>query len=347
MLVVKHGAIGAAILCAASFSFGAEAQTPYYQGKTINMIIGSGVGGGYDVYGRLLAQFLGKHIPGNPRFIVENRPGASTRTATTYVYKIAPKDGTVIGNSVNTLPFDQFLYPKDKREYDLTKVQYIGNMAALTGILVVNASTGIKTIQELKTKEVVIGTNNKSSETYIVPAVLKEIGGYKLKIVHGFPGSVNEIDLAMERNEVSGRAGSWSGYTTLNPNWANAGKLVPLVQAGTQDAANLVGKGVPFLEDIAQNETEKAIYTAISMGSMFSRAYWVAPEVPAAQVAILRTAFDALMKDPEFLKWCAGRSIEITPSNGAEVNQSLKKMEAMIGSLKPNELELLQNILRE
>jgi tripartite-type tricarboxylate transporter receptor subunit TctC len=96
----------------------AQAATNFYQGKTITVVIGSGVGGGYDVYGRLLAQFLGKHIPGNPRFIVENRPGASTRTATTYVSKIAPKDGTVIGNSVNTLPFDQFLYPSEKREYD-------------------------------------------------------------------------------------------------------------------------------------------------------------------------------------------------------------------------------------
>lgn len=326
---------------------GGAAAADFYQGKTITIVIGSGVGGGYDVYGRLLGQFLGKHIPGNPRFIVENRPGASTRTATTYVAKIAPKDGTVIGNSVNTLPFDQFLYPAEKREYDLTKVQYIGNMAALTGILVVNASTGIKTIQELKTKEVVIGTNNKASETYIVPAILRDIGGYKLKIVHGFPGSVNEIDLAMERNEVSGRAGSWSGYTTQHPNWANESKLVPLLQAGTQDAANLKGKGIPFLEDIAQSDTERSIYTAISMGSMFSRAYWVAPEVPAEQVAILRKAFMSLMNDPEFLKWCASRSIEITPSNGADVDQSLKKMQAMIGSLKPADLELLQNTLRE
>jgi len=318
----------------------------FYRGKTITITSGSGVGGGYDIYTRLLAQFLGRHIPGNPRVIVENRLGAGTRVATTYVYNMAPKDGTAIGNSVNLLPFDQFVFPSGSRSYDLTKVQFIGNMAALTGIIVVNQSAGVRTFEQAKHKVVALGSNSRFSETYVVPAITNAVGGTKFQIVQGFPSSTAAIDLAMERNEVSGRAGSWSGYGVKYPNWVNEGKLIPLVQVGAEEAPVLKGKGIPMLTSFAQTDEQRAIYEAISMGSLFSRAYWLAPEVPVERVALLGKAFDAVMKDPEFLTFAAKQNFEITPSNAATVNDTMKKMEAAIGALQPKQLQTIRDVLK-
>jgi tripartite-type tricarboxylate transporter receptor subunit TctC len=340
------------ILAAAAvlFLIGANAKgvqaNDFYLGKTITITSGSGVGGGYDVYARLLAQFIGRHIPGNPRVVVENRLGAGTRVATTYVYNIAPKDGTAIGNSVNLLPFDQFVFPEANRTYDLSKVQFIGNMAALTGMIVVNQSAGIRTFEEAKHKVVTLGSNSRFSETYVAPAIINAVGGTKFHIVQGFPSSTHAIDLAMERNEVSGRAGGWSAYRVKHPNWVEDGKLFPLVQMGMQEAAVLKGRGVPMLTSLAETDEQRAIYQAISMGSLFSRAYWLAPEVPAERVAILSKAFDAVMEDPEFLAYADKHNFEITPSSAAMVNEAMGKMKAIVAGLQPQHLQKIRAALK-
>lgn len=342
-LLSKGIAFAAAIGLSQAVTTAASA-TDFYANKRITIVCGAGVGGGYDLYSRLLAEYMAKHVPGHPTIIVENRTGAGTRVASTYVYRNAAKDGTVIANSVNLLPFDQVMFPDEQRQYDLTRVQFIGNMAALTGVIAVATRTGVTSIEDVKSKTVVLGANSRFSETYIMPTVLNELSGMKFKVVQGFPGSANEIDIAIERGEVDGRGGSWSSFRVGRADWVRDGKIKPILQIGIAEDAFM--KGVPRLLDLAQTEEQKAIYGALSRGSLFSRAFWVAPEVPKERVEILRKAFMDTMKDPDFLATANKRRFDITPSTGLELNGAMGTIRTLVGGLNPEYAKRLRNILR-
>jgi tripartite-type tricarboxylate transporter receptor subunit TctC len=316
----------------------------FYAGKRITIVCGAGVGGAYDLYSRFLADNLGRFIPGNPNIIVENRSGAGTRIGSTYVYRTAAKDGTVIANSGNLLQFDQFMFPESTRGYDLTKVQYIGNMASLTGVIALSDKAGVSSIEDVKKKTVTLGAASRFSETFIIPTVMNEVSGTKFHVVHGYVGAA-EIDLAMERGEVAGRGGSWTSFRISYPEWIASGKLKPLVQIGVTEDQYM--KGVPLLTSLAKNDEQRAIYGALSRGSLFSRAFWLAPEVPAERVAILRKAFDQLMKDPAFLKLADQRAFEITPTDGAGLMDATAQMQGMIGGLSKEAASRIRSILKE
>ncbi|MYZ48241.1 tripartite tricarboxylate transporter substrate-binding protein [Propylenella binzhouense] len=300
----------------------ASAQDDFYAGKTVTIVVGLSAGGGYDLYARFLAEHMSRHIPGHPKIVVENRPGAATRTATTYVYEVAPKDGTVIGNSLNILPLDQFIFPQQRR-YDLTKVQFIGNIAGLTSVIAVSDKSPVQTVDDLTEKAAKLGSNGKNSETYIIPALINAFLGSKFDIVTGFPG-VSDIDLAIERGEIDGRGGSWNSFRSLHQDWIDAGKIKPLMQIGTADDPFM--QGVPQLSSLAKTDEQKAIFSLLSNTTRFSRAYWVAPGVPEERVKILRDAFQATMNDPEFKKAAEQANMEVTPSNAAEITAAIEEL---------------------
>lgn len=300
------------------------AQTPaeFYRGKTITIVVGLSAGGSYDHYARLLAEYYGRHVPGAPSVVVQNRTGAGSRNAANYVYGAAAKDGTVLAVTVNLLPLSQALDPGAVR-YDLGKAHWIGNMANLVSVLALWHTAPPRSIADAQKTEIIVGATGKGTETYLAPAVLNALIGTKFKIVTGYPG-INEILLAMERGEVQGRAGSWANLVQQRPDWVRENKIVPLVIIGRARIPEL--QNLPLITELARDEGDRRILELVSAVSDFSRAFWVAHEVPPDRVAALRQAFDATMKDSEFLRLAQERNTDIIPTPGAEVQAVVLRM---------------------
>ena len=184
----------------------AVAQTPeqFFKGKTINLVTGFTAGGNYDLYARLLAEFMPRHIPGQPQMIVQNRPGAGSLNAATYVISVQPSDGLTLGLTANALPLDQLL-EGDNAKVDMKKVRWLGNLVELTSAVTVWHTAPVKTLDDMKKTEVVFGSTGPSGETYVVPIVINDVLGTKIKMVTGYPG-INEVMLAVERGEIHGRS---------------------------------------------------------------------------------------------------------------------------------------------
>ena len=335
--------LGAALAAATLFAQAvvvqpAEAQTPetFFKGKTINLVIGFTAGGNYDLYARLLAEFMPKHIPGQPQMIVQNRPGAGSLNAATYVISVQPSDGLSIGLTANALPLDQLL-EGDNAKVDMKKVRWLGNLVELTSAVTVWQTAPAKTLDDMKKTEVVFGSTGPSGETYVVPIVINDILGTKIKMVTGYPG-INEVMLAVERGEIHGRSGSWSNVQQ-KPDWIAEKKIIPLLQIGVRkhpDLANL-----PMFVDLAVGEENKKVAELISAVVAISRAPYLAPNTPEDRVSALRTAFDATMKDPDFIKTAKERNMELSPSTGAEVETQLNR----VLTVTPQIVARLQKIL--
>lgn len=317
----------------------APAQSPaeFFAGKTISLVVGYTAGGNYDLYARLLAEFMPRHIPGNPQMVVQNRPGAGGRNTANYVYNVSAKDGTIWALTNNMMPLFQVLDPASAR-YDLTKAQWIGNMAELNSVVALWHTAPAKTLDEAKKVETVLGSTGRGGETYIVPAMINAVLGTKFKIVTGYPG-INEIMLAIERGELQGRSGSWANLVQQHAEWVKSKRIVTLVQIGiTKDPE--IDK--PLLVDLAKSPEERGLLELVSGFPVFSRAPWLPAGVPDDRVQALRRAFDAAMRDTAMLKASKERNIDLKPNSGEEV----QKLALAVGNLPPAVLARARDILR-
>lgn len=300
---------------------GAQAQQSvetFYKGKNIEMLIGYSAGGGYDTFARLVSRFMSKHIPGNPNIVPRNMPGGGGRVVSGYVYRIAPKDGTVLATADQSLALQQALGDKTI-QFDNTKLNWIGNPADDNNTLVTTAASGVKTVEEATQKEIALGATgaNTTSEQY--PKVMNAMIGTKFKIVNGYPGG-NDATLAMERNEVAGRgSNSWATWKFTRPDWISEKKMNILVQIGLKKAPDL--QDVPLLIDLAKNDQDRAALRLLSAPVAIGRPIFTTPDVPAERVKALRDAFDATMKDPEFLAAAKAERLEINPVGGEDLQK--------------------------
>jgi len=311
----------------------------YYEGKTISFVVGLPSGGGYDVYSRLLARYFGKYVDGNPRVIIENRPGAASGTAAAYVSRIGPKDGTVLGVTLEILPLYQKLFA-ERVNFDMSKVQWIGNMATMNSMIAVSDKSPVKTLDDMTKHEAALGSTGALSLTFMVPALLNALHGAKFKIVMGYPGT-SQIDLAIERGEQHGGGGQWTRFVSGRPDWIASGKILPFLQFGLEDDPLM--KGAPQLLSLAQNDQQRAIYRIISSAPRFARAMWVAPEVPADRVEILRKAFAQSMQDAGFLAEAERARLEISPTSIADVQSAA----ADIAATPQEHLQVLRELLKD
>ena len=327
------------IVFAVLWSAPATAASSFYEGKKISFVVGLAPGGGYDVYARLLARYFPKYVPGNPTVIVENRVGAASGTAATYVYRIGPKDGTVVGVTLEILPLYQKMFA-ERVNFDMSKVRWIGNMATMNSMIAVSDKSPVKTVNDMTKYEANLGSTGVLSLTYIVPALLNALHGAKFKIVTGYRGT-SEIDLAIERGELHGAGGQWTRYVSGRPDWIAGGKIKPLLQFGLDDDPLM--KGTPQLTSLAENDQQRAIYRIISSAPRFARAMWVAPEVPADRVEILRTAFAQALKDPGFLADAAKGNLDISPTSVSDVESAA----ADIAATPQQHLQMLRELLKD
>jgi tripartite-type tricarboxylate transporter receptor subunit TctC len=301
-----------------------ESAAGFYQGRTIRLIVGFSAGG-YDSYGRLLARYLGGHIPGNPSVIVENMPGAGSVRAANYVYDAAPQDGTVIASVNQNAPMYR-LVGGEGAQYDPARFQWLGSIAHSNEMLYTWHSSGIATLAEAQAKEVVLGGVGVTSDSYIYATIIDGLLGTRFKVITGYPGS-REINLALERGEVMGRGGnSWASLLTNDRAWLDEKKINLLVQIGLAKEPDL--PEVPLLLDLVKSAADKQIVRLISSPSTFGYAYWVAPGVAPERVAALRAGFEQSVTDPAFGEDAARLGMTIRFQKGAALEDLVKAVAA-------------------
>jgi tripartite-type tricarboxylate transporter receptor subunit TctC len=306
------------VLCATA----AFAQGDFYRGKTVTLVISSSAGGGYDIMGRTIARHLPKHIPGSPRVIVTNMPGAGGISATNYLYRSAPKDGTYIGSVQNNLPFEPLLGTREAI-YDPTKFNWLGSPSIEVGLVVVWKTAPVSTVEDLKQREITVGSSGANSTPSFYARLINETLKTKMKIVVGYPGQ-NEAYLAMERGEVDGFPSLF--YNTLNatrPNWRTEQNVKVILQYGLEKEPAL--PNVPSALDLVTNPEDKLLLQAGLAQVTMGRPYLMPPGVPADRVAIMRKALEDTFKDEAFLADANRLALGVDPRTGAQVQRMLEE----------------------
>ena len=313
----SHLMIGLTLALASAPAQAQQSVEDFYKGKTIDFYIGFSVGGGYDIYARTVARYIGDHIPGKPRVVPKNMTGAGSRVAANYVYGVAPKDGTVLATADQSIPLEQAIGDTGIK-FDARKFNWIGNPIVDNNTLVTWHTSPVKNVDDARGKEIAIGaTGFNTSSQY--PQVMNTLVGTKFKIIMGYPGG-NEVNLAMENGEVSGRgSNSWASWKASKPDWVREKKLNILVQIGLSKSPDL--PDVPLLVDLAKNDDDRAALRLVSAPPNVGRPIFTTPGVPEERVKALRDAFDATMKDPAFLEEARKTGLDINPISGAELQK--------------------------
>jgi tripartite-type tricarboxylate transporter receptor subunit TctC len=308
----------------------ADPIADFYQGKQMRIVIHNLPGGGYDTYARLLARHITRHIPGNPTIVPNNMLGGGGIKAANFAYNQAPRDGTTLTMISQGLAMYQALELGDALQADLRKFNWIGNMSNSNHVVVTWHTSNVKTLADALSKPSIQGATGAGSVSAQFPAVYNSLLGTRFKIIYGY-GPASDLDLAMERGEVDGRATrTWASYNATRPDWIEGKKLNYIFQVGLRKEPEL--QNVPLLLDLAKTDEERVIFRIISSVAAFGRPVATTPEVPRERVAALRSAFDATLKDPAFIEESSKIKAEIGAMSGAEVNEVVA---SIVGAPKP------------
>jgi tripartite-type tricarboxylate transporter receptor subunit TctC len=322
-LIVRAGvAVGiAAVILLSSVPARAQQVAEFYRGKTLRMLIGYGPGGGYDIYGRLVAEFLPRHLPGNPTIVAQNMPGAGSFLAAKYMYDVAPKDGTVLGSLAQTLALDSMTNTNAK--LDVAKMPYVGRVVTNIDTGAALPRTGIESFEDVRAKQYNVGASGGGSTTVLFPTALKTYAGAKFKLVRGYHGTI-DILLAMERGEVD-IVGAYGlpGILASHPGWVHRGEATILYQASLKRHRLL--PNVPTLPELAQSDEGRQVLSAAASTGEVGRSILTTPGVPSERLAALRSAFQAMLKDPDFLAACEKRNLMVDGAAGEEIDEIVRE----------------------
>jgi tripartite-type tricarboxylate transporter receptor subunit TctC len=311
-------------IAALAISVPASAQEieSFYRGKRVIMLVGSAAGGGYDAYARFVARHLGRFIPGSPSFVVQNMPGAAGALAAGNLYNIAAKDGTVMELFQRETLIAPLLESRNiENRYDARRFNWLGSLNSETGVIVVRGTTPHRTFDDLRTKEIIVGSTGPSSDflTVAMNRVLKT----KFKLVGGYRSSV-EVYLAMERGEVEGRVSNgWSGDKGILAPWVRDGKARLLVALTLKKSHEL--PDLPLITDFVHEATERAVLELILAGGLWGRPFALPPGVPPERVGALRKAFAEMMNDPEFKVEAGKLDLDLEMMDGERISEVLEK----------------------
>ena len=303
----------------------------FYKDRTVTIVVPAGLGASLGLYGRLLAEHWGKHIPGNPTVIVQSRPGGGGTKGAAYVYNAAPKDGTTIAEVLAPSVLAPILR---NVKFDATKFQWLGSITQRPSVVSVFHNAPATTLEGVKKTEVIMGSTGFGSETYLMPKLMNHLLGTKFKIVKGYKGGAS-INKAMAQGEVHGRMNYWTGWTTIKNDWLKTGKLKHLIQYGPRIPEL---PDVPSIGDLVTSEDGKKMISFIEVCELIGMGFWVAPEVPKDRVAALRSSFMATMNDPAFLADAKKRRAPVAPIAGEElvklVNEGLNVSPELVAKMK-------------
>jgi tripartite-type tricarboxylate transporter receptor subunit TctC len=290
------GLLAGAALALSGARASADAVAEFYKPRTMTLIVSSGAGGGYDTYSRTLARHITRHIPGEPRMVVQNMPGAGSLTAVNYVYNVAAKDGTVIGDSDSTMPF-YTLFEGQNTKFDPYKLNWLGSIANQLSVCVAWHTSPFKTLDDAMSRPMRVSGTGAQSWRVTLPRLYNQVAGSQFEVIPGYSSS--EVFLALERGEADGTCPTYDTLQATKHDWLAQKKLVFLAQFGLAPASGL--EGVPLALDRIRDPMDKEAMTLILSQQLTGRPYMAPPGVPTERVAALRAAFEATMKDPQFL----------------------------------------------
>ena len=293
----------------------AEDVAGFYAGKTIRIIVGIGVGSGFDINARVLARHLPAHLPGHPSVIVQNQPGAGSATMTNQLYASGPFDGTVIGACFSGLPMAPLLQPASVR-FDATRLNWIGSTNRESNIMYVWHDSPFASLDDLRSKQMIVGAQGPGSTQYDYPVLATHLFGMKFKVITGYE-STPKIHLAMERGEVHGTLANWSTIKAIASDWVRDKKIRMLAQFGLRPHPDLAD--VPMFLDVAKSEADRQALLLEIARLEFGRPFFVPPNVPAERVEAIRRAFDATMADKDFLAEAEKLKVDVDPLTGEQV----------------------------
>jgi tripartite-type tricarboxylate transporter receptor subunit TctC len=293
-------------------------------GKSVQMIIGFGPGGGYDLWGRTVGRHIGRHLPGNPNVVPQNMPGAGSYAAASHIFNVAPKDGTVLGIIARDAALGPLSGATGAR-FDPTRLSWIGTPTKETNVCIAYHTAAVKTAHDLTQKQLILGDTGPGTGTRSYPKALNELLGMKFKLVGGFPAS-SDVFLAMERGEVDGICESLDSIKIRRPDWIPEKKISILFQGGAEPNPEL--KGVPFVLDLARTADEKQAIEFLYAGQGIGRPFVAPPDMPAERLTMLRDAFAATMKDTDFTAEAKRSKLDLDPEDGEHLAALIKKIYA-------------------
>lgn len=306
-----------------------DSLAQFYRGRTLTFLVGAPPGGGYDLYGRMVAKYLPRHLPGTPASVVSNMVGAGGNLMVEYVSGVGIKDGTVIGTMAPGTLLEPLLGDRTRVHFDPVKLAYLGSANREIYVCFVRADATVKRFEDVFTTEVVLGATAEGGTTRDLPMLISRVLGARMRVISGYPGTRN-IVMAIEKGEVQGQCGTgWSSITTLHPDWFRDGTARVLAIEGTNTSPELQKMGVPFVLDFAKTPEQRRILELVYSQANFGRPFIVSPEVPAERIEALRRAFDETMRDPEFLAETQHIHLDVSPMTGDEVQKEVAAVYAL------------------
>ena len=302
----------------------ASAQEPNFAGRNVTMIIGFGAGGGYDQWGRVVARHIGKHLPGKPNVVPQNMPGGGSFNATNHIYNVAPKDGSVMGIIARDAPLGPIGGMAGAR-FDPLKLTWLGTPTTETNVCFMHNRSPVKTFDDLFKHEAIIGNTGVGTGTYSYPRALNGLLGAKFKLVSGFPSS-SDVILAIDRGEVDGVCESYDSAYGKRADWFDKRIVNVLFQAGTEPNPEV--KNAPFLFDLIKNAEHKQALEFLYAGQGIGRPFIAPPDMPPAVTKVVRNAFAATMKDPEFIADAKKMKLDVHPEDGAKLEALIRHIYA-------------------
>jgi len=313
-----------AILCVPK----SAACADFYAGKTVELVVGSASGGGYDIYARAIARHLPRFIPGQPLIVVKNQPGAGSSRAASYIYSVAPKDGTVVGTVFPGVIIAPLLEDRAQALFDPAKFQFLASADNATRVCATHEQSSIKMFADALTRKAIMGASAVGASTRDYANMHRRSSGALFDLVSGYKGTV-DILLAMERREVDGLCGwDWSSLKSQRPDWLRDRKINILVQVGLEAEDELTRMGVPPVWQFVKDDTDRRAVELIIGQQVFGRPFIAPPGVPSERIATLRAAFAATLKDKEFLAEAEKLRIDVSPSSGQKVQETVEKLYA-------------------
>jgi tripartite-type tricarboxylate transporter receptor subunit TctC len=326
----------------------AEAVADFYRGKQLNVIVGYGPGGGYDVYARLLGRHIGRHIPGQPTVVVQNMPGAGSLRAVNHLYNVASKDGTTIAHFARNMPLMGMLGSNPNVQFDARKFVWLGSSSSFLNdayILIVRTDAPVKTIDEARRaggEPLVLGGTAEGATGNDVPIILRDTIGLNVKQVVGYPDS-GALFLAMERGEVHGRTTDLSSVKTIKPDWLKPNSGFHVLVQFARATRHQDFPDVPTARELARNEAARALIELTELPYKLSRPFAAPPGIPPDRAEALQAAFMATHKDPQYLEEAARLNVDVSPVTAAEVTHSLERIE----NAPPQLIEYLRKLFAD
>jgi len=302
----------------------AQPAAELFAGKNLSLIIGFGPGGGYDLWGRTVARHIGKHLPGKPSVVPQNMPGAGSYVAASHIYNAAPRDGTVFGIIARDAALGPLSGAPGAR-FDATKLSWLGSPTKEHNVCIAFHTAQVKDVKQLRDTQLILGDTGPGTGTRSYPKVLNDLLGFKFKLVSGFRSSA-DVFLAMERGEVDGICESLDSVNQRKPDWIANKTVNVLLQAGAEPHPSL--KGVPNVFDLARNDEERQVLEFLYAGQGIGRPFVAPPDLPPERLKMLRDAFNATMKDPEFIADVKRNKFDLEPEDGEHLTKLINKIYA-------------------